>query len=147
MARYIQKIALNGNERWIGWDVDGVGSEIPGLLPADQITEDELLAHGIREFRPMPFESFLGMNACPSTDTSLLDEDLVFRLDALMVNLDRLRMSGSSQVPRVLLSNLLGGSLLEDPRVRARIVEWERAGAVEWIGADDCYLRIKGRFA
>jgi hypothetical protein len=36
MARYIQRIALLGKERWIGWEIDGVGTELPGLTLADR---------------------------------------------------------------------------------------------------------------
>src|SRR5213592_2919892 len=63
MARYIQRISLLGKERWIGWEIDGVGTELPGLTLADRIPEEELRARGIKEFTPLSFEMFLGMNA------------------------------------------------------------------------------------
>lgn len=150
MARYVQRISLLGKERWIGWEVDGVGTEIPGLMLADHLTEEELAARGIREFRPLPFENFLGLGASTRTaDVSdLLDEDIEFRLDALMVAIERLRMSGTDTVPRALLVSMLGSArVLADKRVQWRLSEWAVAGAVEIVGVDDCYLRIKGRIA
>jgi hypothetical protein len=39
MARYIQRIALLGKERWIAWEIDGVGTELPGLTLADHYNE------------------------------------------------------------------------------------------------------------
>ena len=48
MARYIQRIALLGKERWIGWEIDGIGTELPGLILADRIPEEELRARGIK---------------------------------------------------------------------------------------------------
>jgi len=91
MARYIQKLALLGRERWIGWEIDGVGTEVPGLALAEGISEEELRAHGVMDFSPMPFESFLGLGAALTTAGSLLDEDIEFRLDALQVGMERFR--------------------------------------------------------
>lgn len=150
MARYIQRIALLGKERWIGWDVDGVGTEIPGLMLADDLSEDELRARGIKEFRPMPFESFLGLGATvsPSKGGELLDEDIEFRLDALLVGLERDRVRGLTDVPRNVLLGIFGDERhLKHPRVQARFREWAEGGAVIVVGGDDCYLRITGRLA
>ena len=147
MARYIQRIALLGKERWIGWEVDGVGTEIPGLMLADQFSDEELRARGIKEFRPMPFESFLGMGTTTAgSDGALVDEDLSFRLDALLVGMERCRSRGMTDVPRAILSGFLGDDRhLGDPRVQARLREWQMTGAVEVVGAEECYLRIRGQ--
>lgn len=148
MARYIQRIALLGKERWIGWEVDGVGTEIPGLVLADNLTDDEIRARGIKEFRPMPFESFLGLGATisPSKGGELLDEDIDFRLDALMVGMERTRACGVTEVPRALLRGFFDDDRqLDHPRVQARFREWAANGAVELVGADDCYLKLVGR--
>src|SRR5947199_4677944 len=53
MARYIQRIALLGKERWIGWEVDGIGTEIPGLTLAGDLSDEELRARGIKEFHQL----------------------------------------------------------------------------------------------
>ena len=150
MARYIQRIALLGKERWIGWEVDGVGTEIPGLTLADGLSDDELRARGIKEFRPMPFESFLGLGAIVSSASSpdLLDEDVEYRLDALLVGMERIRAQGMTNVPRALVLGYVGDEAhLSHPRVRQRFREWEEAGSVQVVGSDECYLRIMGRLA
>src|SRR6266850_6569980 len=85
MARYIQRIALLGKERWIGWEIDGVGTELPGLTLADRLSEEELRARGVKEFTPLSFEMVLGMNADAGPAKQLLDQDIDFRLDALQV--------------------------------------------------------------
>ena len=77
MARYIQRIALLGKERWIGWEIDGVGTELPGLTLADRVSEEELRARGVKEFTPLSFEMFLGMNADAGPAKQLLDQDRV----------------------------------------------------------------------
>jgi hypothetical protein len=146
MARYIQRLSLLGKERWIGWEIDGVGTEVPGLALADEIPEDELRAHGVKEFCPMAFESFLGLGASLTNRTAPLDEDIEFRLDALQVSMDRIRSGGSTSVPRVYLDHVLGENL-EHPRVQERFRAWERVGAVELVRGEDCYLRITGRLA
>ena len=46
MARYLQRISLLGKERWIGWEIDGVGTEVPGLMLADDLSEEEIRARG-----------------------------------------------------------------------------------------------------
>ncbi|HEV7921539.1 MAG TPA: hypothetical protein VGR02_12195 [Thermoanaerobaculia bacterium] len=151
MTRYIQRIALVGKERWIGWEIDGVGTEIPGLTLAEHIPDEELRARGVKEFRPMSFESFLGLGAIVSTNPPvdrLLDEDVEFRLDALQVGLERIRSRGQTDVPRAVLANVFGADQhIEHPLVQARLREWARDGAVELVGGADCYLRITGRLA
>ncbi len=144
MARYIQRISLQGQERWIGWEIDGVGTELPGLALADHIPEAELRARGVKEFTPLSFEMFLGMNADAGTATQLLDQDIEFRLDALQVGIERIRGGGRRDVPRALLTHFIGGDgQLNHPRVIARIAAWEDAGTVEFVGREECYLRMK----
>jgi hypothetical protein len=151
MARYIQRIALVGKERWIGWEIDGVGTEIPGLTLAEHIPDEELRARGVKDFRPMSFESFLGLGAIVSTAPPvdrLLDEDVEFRLDALQVGLERIRSRGQTAVPRAVLANIFGADQhVEHPLVQARLREWAADGAVELVGTAECYLRITGRLA
>jgi hypothetical protein len=149
MARYIQRIALLGKERWIGWEVDGIGTEVPGLLLADEMPEDEIRARGVKEFRPMPFESFLGMGASlTSTSQEVLDQDLDFRLDALLVGMERVRSQGATDVPLALILGFVGNDAwLSHPRVQARFRQWQEAGQVQFVGDPSCYLRITGRLA
>jgi hypothetical protein len=148
MARYLQRIALLGKERWIGWEIDGVGTEVPGLTLADHLPEDEIRARGVNEFRPMPFENFLGLGAATSSPNELHDQDIEYRLDALLVGMERIRARGQNEVPRALLLGFFGDDRqLLHPRVIARLSEWESAGRVEFVGADECYLRITGRLA
>ena len=148
MARYIQRIALLGKERWIGWEIDGVGTEIPGLTLADDIPEDELRKRGIKEFRAMPFESFLGLGSTTSESGDLLAEDIEFRLDALMVGMEVSRSRGMTDIPRTTLIGIFGDDRhLDHPRVQQRFQEWERSGRVQVMRAEDCYLRITGRLA
>ena len=144
MARYIQRIALLGKERWIGWEIDGVGTELPGLTLADRFSEQELRAHGVTEFTPLAFETFLGMNADGGPPKQLHDQDIEFRLDALQVGMERIRSAGKREVPRALLIHFFGGEgQLNHPRVIARLAAWEDAGKVEFVGREECYLRIK----
>ena len=149
MARYIQRISLLGKERWIGWEIDGVGTEIPGLILADEMPEDELRARGVKEFRPMPFESFLGLGAVTNaTPGELLEQDIEYRLDALLVGMERIRSRGVTNVSRSLLLGFFGDERqLRHPRVQSRFREWEQDGRVKVVGSDDCYLRILGRLA
>lgn len=148
MARYIQRIALLGKERWIGWEIDGIGSEVPGLTLADDLTDDQLRARGVKEFRPMPFENFLGLGAAMSSGGELLDQDIEYRLDALFVGMERVRSKGQTDIPVALLLGFFGEDRqLTHPRVQARFREWERAGQVELVGTEECYLRITGRLA
>lgn len=150
MARYIQRIALLGKERWIGWEIDGVGTEVPGLVLADEMADEELRARGVKEFRPMPFEAFLGLGAVihRGDGGELLDEDIEYRLDALLVGMERIRSRGVTSVPRSLLLGFFGDERqLRHPRVQSRFREWEQAGRVEVIGDEECYLRILARLA
>ena len=151
MARYIQRIALLGKERWIGWEIDGVGTEIPGLQLADDLTDEEIRARGVKEFRPMPFESFLGLGAALTAAPAsgeLHEQDIDYRLDALLVGMERIRSRGSTDVPRALLLGYFGDDRhLGNPRVQARFREWEQAGQVRVVGGEDCYLKITGRLA
>ncbi|HSY49295.1 MAG TPA: hypothetical protein VLC46_10825 [Thermoanaerobaculia bacterium] len=147
MARYIQRITLLGRQRWIGWEIDGVGTEIPGLILADDLPEEDLRTRGVKEFRPLAFETFLEMNPASGepADGSLLDEDVEFRLDALQVGIERLRCRGDKAVPRAWLMHMFGDAIhLNHPRVIERLRAWEERGAVEFVGQDDCYLRILG---
>lgn len=150
MARYIQRIALLGKERWIGWEIDGVGTEVPGLTLADDMSEEEIRARGVKEFRPMPFESFLGFGSSmtPAPDGELHDQDIDYRLDALQVGMERIRSSGQTDVPRAILLGFFGNDQhLVHPRVQARFREWETAGRVRFVGNEECYLKIVGRLA
>lgn len=150
MARYIQRIALLGKERWIGWEIDGVGTEIPGLVLADEMSDEEIRARGVKEFRPMPFEAFLGLGAVINRGDSgeLLDEDIEYRLDALLVGMERIRSRGATNVSRSHLLGFFGDERqLRHPRVQSRFREWEEAGRVEVIGNEECYLRILARLA
>jgi hypothetical protein len=149
MARYIQRISLLGKERWIGWEIDGIGTEIPGLALADGLSEEDLRARGVKEFRALPFESFLGMSSTVAMAQSgeLLDQDVDFRLDALLVGMERIRSRGVDEVPRAVLTAIFQEEQLSDPRVQARLREWQTAGQIELVGREDCYLKITGRLA
>ena len=150
MARYLQRIALLGKERWIGWEIDGVGTEVPGLMLADDLTDEEIRARGVKEFRAMPFESFLGMGStmAAAANPELLEQDIDYRLDALLVGMERIRSRGQTDVPRSILLGFFGDERqLVHPRVEARIREWESAGQVRFIGDEACYLKIVGRLA
>ena len=149
MARYVQRIVLLGKERWIGWEVDGIGTEITGLTLADDLSDEELRARGIKEFHQLDFESFLNFGTVFAGATPvLLDEDLAFRLDALQVGMERFRSQGVSDVPRTFLATVFGGEQhIDDPRVQERFRAWQAAGGVEVVGNDECYLRITGRLA
>ena len=146
MARYIQRIALLGKERWIGWEIDGVGTEIPGLILTDDLPQDDRRVAAVKEFSPLAFETFLEMNTTGLANRAsamLLDEDVEFRLDALQVGIERLRGRGQTDVPRALFTSMLGDDTqLNHPCVRQRLDAWERAGAVEFVGNDDCWLRV-----
>ena len=149
MARYVQRIVLLGKERWIGWEVDGIGTEITNLTLADDLTDEELRARGIKEFHQLDFETFLNFGTVVAASTPvLLDEDLAFRLDALQVGMERFRSQGVSAVPRTFLATVFGGEQhIDDPRVQERFRAWQAAGGVEVVGDDECYLRITGRLA
>lgn len=151
MARYLQRIRLLGKERWIGWEIDGIGTEVPGLMLADDLSEEEVRARGVKEFHAMPFESFLGLGAAttsPSATEQLHDQDIDYRLDALLVGMERIRSRGLTDVPRAVLLGFFGDDAhLLHPRVQARFREWEAAGQVDVVRGEECYLRIKGRLA
>lgn len=151
MARYVQRISLLGKERWIGWEVDGIGTEIAGLTLADDIPEDELRARGIKDFHQLTFESFLemgGVTGGQPQSADLLDEDIDFRLDALQVGMDRLRSQGRLDVPRDYLAVVFGDAKhIDHPRVQQRFRTWEAAGSVQVVGGEECYLKITGRLA
>jgi len=148
MARYLQQIKLLGKERWIGWEIDGIGTEIPGLMLADDLADEEILARGVKDFHPLTFETFLGLGAATNTSAELHDQDIDYRLDALLVGMERVRASGSTDVSRALLLGFFGDDAhLMHPRVQQRFREWERNGQVQVVGGDDCYLRITARLA
>jgi len=151
MARYIQKISLGmGRERWVGWEIDGVGTEITGLILADHFSDDELAQRGVRKFIPMSFDDFLRLGAATAATeqglTALDDMDLEFRLDALFVSMDRLRSRGTLDVTRDLIVSFFGETQpLDDPRVVMVFEEWQKSGYVLIVGRDDCYLKILRR--
>lgn len=149
MARYIQKIQLGGRERWLGWEVDGVGTEVAGLTLADGIPEDELLARGVRKFFPMSFDDFVGLGAMTARVSSgpLDDQDLEYRFDALQVALDRFHAHGFREIPRLFLDEMFGESIATDPRIEARLLDWEQSGAIQLERKDDAYIRILRRFS
>ncbi|HVT45204.1 MAG TPA: hypothetical protein VMT00_12540 [Thermoanaerobaculia bacterium] len=147
LTRYVQKLSLRGREKWIGWEIDGVGTEIPGLFLADRFSSTELLAHGVTSWVPMSFDQFLGLTArlTPQSKSPLGDEDVLFRMDALRVALDRRRSRDSADVPKAFLLQFFFEDELSDSRIESMIAEWQKSGAVEIVGRDDCYLRIRSR--
>jgi hypothetical protein len=60
MSRYLQKISLrpySDAEIWTGWELENRTGEIEGLLLADAIPDDVLLAtYGVTEFQKIPGE-------------------------------------------------------------------------------------------
>ena len=60
MARYLQKISLrpySDSEIWTGWELEGRSGEVPGLVLADGIPDEELVArYGVTEFQKIPQE-------------------------------------------------------------------------------------------
>ncbi|MGA7616152.1 MAG: hypothetical protein WBX15_13330 [Thermoanaerobaculia bacterium] len=148
MAKYIQKIALGaGRERWLGWDIDGIGTEIPGLVSADGIAPELLSQMGVREFHPMDFEEFISLTQRTLDPNSgvLSDEDLAYRLDALLVSLDRFRMKGILDLPKLLFVELFGEKGVEDPRFSRRMNEWQDRGLLLFVGREDCFVKILRR--
>jgi len=145
--RYIQKIALSaGKARWIGWEVDGVGTEIPGLTLADDLSEEELRQRGVKNFVSMPIEEFLNLGAAYSRKpTKLHDQDIEYRFDALRVMIDRMLDVGVTDVTKSALKDMFSGVSLADPEIQARLIEWENAGYIQILGWDDCYFRIRKR--
>jgi hypothetical protein len=54
MARYIQKISFGvETEWWVGWEIHGPHRQIDGLVPADEMSPEDLLACGVRIFQPI----------------------------------------------------------------------------------------------
>jgi hypothetical protein len=147
MTRYIQRIALSsGKARWIGWEVDGVGTEIPGLVLADHLSEEELRERGVKNFVTMAFEEFLNLGAAYSRKpTKLHEQDIEYRFDALRVLIDRMLDAGVTDVTRAALKEMFSGVSLADPGIQSRLIEWESAGFIQILGWEDCYLRVKKR--
>ena len=60
MSRYLQKISLrpySDAEIWTGWELENRTGEVEGLILADQIPDDVLLAtYGVTEFQKIPSE-------------------------------------------------------------------------------------------
>jgi hypothetical protein len=60
MSRYLQKISLrpySDAEIWTGWELENRTGEIEGLILADEMSDEELLAtYGVREFQSIPGE-------------------------------------------------------------------------------------------
>ncbi|HYC62210.1 MAG TPA: hypothetical protein VEK79_21850 [Thermoanaerobaculia bacterium] len=60
MSRYLQKISLrpySDAEIWTGWELENRSGEIEGLILADQLSDEELLAqYGVQEFQKIPGE-------------------------------------------------------------------------------------------
>jgi hypothetical protein len=60
MSRYLQKISLrpySDAEIWTGWELENRTGEVEGLILADDIPDDVLLAqYGVREFQQIPSE-------------------------------------------------------------------------------------------
>ena len=59
MSPYLQKISLrpySESEIWTGWELEGRDGEIEGLVLADDMTDEEIAAHGVTEFQKIPKE-------------------------------------------------------------------------------------------
>ena len=97
----------------------------------------------------MPFESFLGLGAATTArrPAELHDQDIEYRLDALLVGMERIRTAASPPSPAPCSSASRRLTPPSHPRVQGRFREWEEAGQVEVVGGEECYLRIKGRLA
>ncbi|MGK2855571.1 MAG: hypothetical protein ACSLFQ_00050 [Thermoanaerobaculia bacterium] len=147
MSKYIQRVVLGGGKvRWVGWEIDGVGTEIPGLILADSIDEEDIASLGVKHYVPMAFEDFLGISAQLAPKPQKLDDqDIEYRLDALRVGLDRLFDRALRDVSKVAIKAMFSGVSLADPRIQARLLEWEGEGAVQILGTEECYLRIVRR--
>lgn len=145
--RYVQKIALStGKARWIGWEVDGVGTEIPGLTLADDLSEEELRERGVKTFVSMAFEEFLNLGAAYSSKpTKLHDQDIEYRFDALRVMIDRMLDAGVTDVTKGALKDMFSGVSLADPRIQSQLLEWETLGYIQILGWEECYVRIRKR--
>jgi hypothetical protein len=147
VSKYIQRVVLGGDKvRWVGWEIDGVGTEIPGLILADTIAEEDILGLGVKNYVTMPFEDFLGISAQLAPRLQKLeDQDVEYRLDALRVGLDRLFDRGTRDVSKVAIKAMFSGVSLADSRIQARLLEWENDGAVQILGTEECYMRIVKR--
>jgi hypothetical protein len=62
MPRYIRKfkktVSLGPTEEprfamWVGYEIDGVAGELPGLINVDGWTDEELAQYGVRDFTPV----------------------------------------------------------------------------------------------
>jgi hypothetical protein len=60
MGRYLQKISLrpySDSEIWTGWELEGRSGEIEGLVLADGLSDEEIVAqYGVTEFQKIPGE-------------------------------------------------------------------------------------------
>jgi hypothetical protein len=60
MSRYLQKISLrpySDAEIWTGWELENRTGEVEGLILADDIPDEVLLAtYGVTEFQKIPSE-------------------------------------------------------------------------------------------
>jgi hypothetical protein len=60
MSRYLQKISLrpySDAEIWTGWELENRSGEIHGLILADTMSAEELVAnYGVTEFHKIPAE-------------------------------------------------------------------------------------------
>ncbi len=60
MSRYLQRISLrpySDAEIWTGWELENRTGEIDGLILADHLSADELVAkYGVTEFQKIPAE-------------------------------------------------------------------------------------------
>lgn len=147
VSKYIQRVVLGGGKvRWVGWEIDGVGTEIAGLILADSIADEDILGLGVKNYVPMAFEDFLGIGAqLAAKPQKLDDQDIEYRLDALRVALDRLFDRELRDVSKMAIKAMFSGVSLADPRIQARLLEWESDGAVQILGTEECYLRLVRR--
>jgi hypothetical protein len=60
MSRYLQKISLrpySDAEIWTGWELENRTGEVDGLVLADGMTAEEVVArYGVTEFQTIPGE-------------------------------------------------------------------------------------------
>jgi len=59
MSRYLQRISLkpySDTEIWTGWELEGRTGPIDGLVPADDMSPEELSRLGVNEFQKIPAE-------------------------------------------------------------------------------------------
>src|SRR5260370_17060578 len=97
---------------------------------ADGLAEEELRARGVKEFGALPFESFLGMssNLSAADRGQLHDLDVDFRLDALLVGMERIRSRGVDAVPRAVLTAIFQEEPLPHPPVPPPLHQLQPAG-------------------